>query len=391
MKNILYWIAVYFQRILLYSSYWLFQIIGRKNNKRISWVVGVDEVAANIKYIAQALNNSYSVCLTKNKFYDFKYDFSLGSGYFTRIDFYKKIFIGPILLGYLLNRAKNFFYIFSRGFLLSDRDKRKFEFELIKRKGKHIVCFFVGDDIRSPKLMLDFAKTRNIEVLSSYEFIARPQNLSDAYEASQRRLAEVTEEYADLIFNAAADQMAYFTKKTQPFIYFYPEENFLKNDAKFENLQSIKILHAPSSPILKGTQLIGAAITRLRVEGYKFEYLELIGVSNAVVLQELRSTHIVLNEFYAFVPGLFGIEAMASHCALMTSADEFIEKDLPSGSNQAWYVTKSYEIYDHLKRLLDVPVLIKQYADAGYAWAYENAAITNSGKKLSALLACFDK
>jgi hypothetical protein len=382
---------MHFQRVLLYSSYWLFRVIGRKNNKRISWVVGVDEVAANIKYIAQSLNNSYSVCLTKNKFYDFKYDFSIGSGYSTRMDFYKKILTGPILLGYLLNRANNFFYIFSTGFLLSDKDKRKFEFKLIKSKGKHIVCFFIGDDIRSPKLMLEFAKSHNVEVLSSYEFIARPQKLSDAYEASQRKLAEVTDAYADLIFNAATDQMAYFTKKTQPFIYFYPDENFIKNDAKFANLQSIKILHAPSSPILKGTQLIGAAITRLRVEGYKFEYRELIDVSNAVVLQELRSTHIVLNEFYAFVPGLFGIEAMASHCALMTSADEFIEKDLPSGSNQAWYVTKSYEIYDHLKRLLDAPALIKQYADAGYAWAYENAAIINSGKKLSALLACFDE
>ena len=34
---------------------------------------------------------------------------------------------------------------------------------------------------------------------------------------------------------------------------------------------------------------------------------------------------IVLNGFYALMPGVFGIEAMANYCALMTAADETIE------------------------------------------------------------------
>jgi len=180
--------------------------------------------------------------------------------------------------------------------------------------------------------------------------------------------------------------MSYFTKKTQPFIYFYPDENFTKNDTKFSNIKTYKICHAPTSPIIKGTQLVRAAIAKLRAEGYLFEYVELIGLSNEVVLEELRSTHIVLNEFYAFVPGVFGIEAMASSCALITSADENIEPDLPSGSKDAWYITKYYEVYDHLKDLLNSPDLIKKYADAGYEWAIENASCSRSSVKLMSLL-----
>jgi len=98
----------------------------------------------------------------------------------------------------------------------------------------------------------------------------------------------------------------------------------------------------------------------------------------------------VLNEFYAFVPGIFGVETMASHCALMTSADEFIEKDLPQGSNNAWFVTKNYQIYDNLKTLLTSQGLIKSYADTGYTWALEHAAFSNSGKKLYKILSEFN-
>jgi hypothetical protein len=256
----------------------------------------------------------------------------------------------------------------------------------VKSKNKNIVCFFTGTDIRSPRLMLDFAHKNEIDVHSNYLYLISPQSLTLEYETSKKKLAGVADNYADLVFNASVDQMSYFTKKTQPFIYFYPDENFVKNDTKFSDIKIYRICHAPTSPILKGTQLVRAAIAKLRAEGYRFEYIELIGVSNEVVLKKLRSSHIVLNEFYAFVPGLFGVEAMASHCALVTSADEHIEPDLPLTSNKAWYVTKNYEVYDHLKDLLNSPDLIKKYADAGYEWAIENASFSRSSVKLASYL-----
>ena len=129
-----------------------------------------------------------------------------------------------------------------------------------------------------------------------------------------------------------------------------------------------------------------AAISRLRREGFKFTYVELIGVPNQVVLEELRSAHIALNEFYAFVPGLFGVEAMAAHCALLTAADEDIEPDLPRGSNNAWLVTRPYEIYDHLKLLLGNPELMKRYADSGFEWATRYAAQSQSSQRLREIL-----
>ena len=380
MKISLSAVVFFFQKKLLSSSYYFFKIIGSQRN--ITWVVGVDEIAAQIKYVSSAIADTYTVALSKNRFYDFGYDYSLVSKENSKIDLIIRSIVGPVLLGYLLNNAKGFFYIFSTGFLLSHIDGRNYEFSYIKGKNKKLVCWFIGNDIRSLKKMIEFSKDNKFELAANYYYLFAPGLLSDDYDNSKKLIAIAADQHADLVFNYEFDQMSYLKSECLPNYYLYPDSNFYKNDNKFINESEIVIVHAPSSPIIKGTQLVRAAIDKLQSEGYKFKYVEFIEASNTDVLEQLKNAHIVLNEFYSFVPGLFGIEAMASNCALLTSADEEIEVSLPAGSNKAWMVTKHYEIYDNLKELLDSPSLAKQYADSGYEWALEHAAISSTGKKL---------
>ena len=234
--------------------------------------------------------------------------------------------------------------------------------------------------------MLDYQKKTGLENTCSYLPQVNPGYLSNSFDKFVKNTALVSEKYSDMIFSCSVDQLSYFKNPTKPFIYLYPDERIIRNDKKFINLDKIKIVHAPSSPIIKGTPLVRAAIKKLELDGYCFDYVELIGASNEQVLEELRSAHIVLNQFYAFMPGIFAIEAMASHCALLTSADETIEWDLPSGSNNAWVVTKYYEIYEKLKHLMDNKDLIKPQADSGLDWVREHAAFSRSGKKLQEML-----
>ena len=72
-----------------------------------------DEIVGNIKYISESISNSYSVSLSKNKFYEYNYNFQLGQIKNLKFMLMKRALIGPIVLGYLLNRAKGFYYIFS--------------------------------------------------------------------------------------------------------------------------------------------------------------------------------------------------------------------------------------------------------------------------------------
>lgn len=378
-------LAVLLQRILLHGAYWVCRLWPGRRAQEHSWVVGVEELAALVKYVSQAIPGSFSVSLSCNRMYDFTYGFSLLRTRWSTFDLIRKLVIGPILLGYLATRSRGFFYIGAMGFLLG-HDGREAELRFLRGKKRKIVCFFCGSDIRSPRLMKQLEQNLQLENIATYLSLVSPQFLTEEYDHARKLLAEVSERYADIIFNAAVDQRSYLTRPTHPFVYFYPEANFHRDPAKFQNISLVKIVHAPSQPLIKGTQIVRAAITRLRREGYDFEYVEFSGVKNHVVLEGLRTAHIVLNEFYAFVPGVFGVEAMANYCVLLTSADETIETGLPKGSNGAWVVTKYYEIYDRLKEQLDHPERFAAQAEAGYNWALEHAATASSGKRLCEVL-----
>jgi hypothetical protein len=297
-----------------------------------------------------------------------------------------RIIYSPILLGYLCHKVNGIFYVAGSGFLLTEFDGRDYESRFLKARGLKIVSFFCGSEIRSLRLMDELSAKLGRDVITTYQKIVVQELASEFQEELRKKLAISTDRYADFIFTAPTDQISYIQRPTYPFINFYPDSDFKRNDAKFLAMNRVKVVHAPSSPLIKGTPLVRAAVKKLQLEGYDFEYRELIGVGNSVVLDALSQAHVVLNEFYAFVPGQFGVEAMASHCALVTSADERIETSLSPGANAAWMVTEYWNIYDNLKRLLDHPALIRHYADAGFAWASEYCSCEKNGVRLRKLL-----
>lgn len=362
MKTIIILLIKYMQIPLLYCSYYFFKLINRKPIKT-SWVIGVDETASTIFFIGNVLTPSVTVSLSKNKFYNLKYDYSLNikSKYLLLII---RIFYGPLLLGYLMSKHSHFLYIWSSGFLF-DRD---FEFKFLKSIDKKIVCLFVGSDIRSLKLTMDYAKENNIDTHASYTSL----KVDESDENVKQQTAKSADKYADIIFNAKIDQLSYLKSKQYGWTYIYDKNKFYKDDLKFNNTKKIKILHSPSNPIPKGTQLVRAAIKKLEIEGYYFEYVEMQNMPNSVVLDHLKTSHVVLNQFYAFAPGLYGIESMANHCAVLMSADPSIETTLPQDSKDAWMITRYWEIYDNLRYLLDNPEKIKYYADNGYDFTYKH-------------------
>lgn len=349
----------------------------------VSWVVGPVEVAAVVAYLARAIPDSYSVSLAPHPFYDFSYDFQIGAG---RGDWIRSRFIAPWEFGRLAATARGFVYVGADGFLLSGVDGRDWEFGFLRRHGVHLACLFTGSDIRSPVLMREFQAETGLETIVTYLDQVSPVFATDAYDDARRRTAAVADRHADVIFNAAIDQLSYLRSTTEPFPYFFPDEDLLLSDAKHAAPGPRIVVHAPSSPIIKGTQVVRAAVQRLQTEGYDFEYRELIGAPHAEVIASLREAHIVLNEFYAFVPGVFGVEAMGSGCALLTRADGTIETDLPPGANSAWVVTTAADIYANLRQLLDHPSEIAPQAARGLAWVQEHATVNSSGARVRAIL-----
>lgn len=369
-----------FQVLILNVVYFLFARNNKITNK--VWVVGVDEIASMVASISGALPNSISVCLNPAKYYSFEYTYALRASNIAIFSAIKRGIIGPAILGYLASKVHGVIYVGKSGFLFDYLDDREYEFNWLRRRKKLIVCYFTGSDIRSTKLMLQFESDTGLKTLGSRIAHLMPITNTDEYDDIKKSIAFNANKYAAEIYNARVDQMSYLRPDTKPFRYFYPDNQFNFLPSKFDDFESPVVVHAPSSPYLKGTEQVRIAVNDLLSRGYNFKYVELIDVEHSEIIKALATAHIVINEFYSFVPGVFGVEAMANTCALVTSADEKIEKDLPKGSNNAWEQTYPEAIKDNLEKLLNDRAYTKELAIKGFNWAQQWASASSSGSDL---------
>ena len=363
------------QPILFFVFFVIFKVFCRRPSQ-IEWVVGVGEAGGNIDKISQILPSTYTATLYRNPYYpDLSYDFSITLTH-RWVRYLKILFVGPIIFAYLVNKATGFWYAGAAGFFVN----RKQELYFLKKMNKKIVCLFYGSEIRSPKKVLEFFRSRDEDCYVDYIACENSYYLSQGNENEKRKLAATADRFADVVFSYSVDQMSYIKKKQYPWPCIY-SINFLgKNNEKFQDGVVIKVLHAPTNVLFKGTALVRAAIKQLTEQGYKFQYVELVNKTNAEILAELQTTHIVLNQFYAMIPGILGIEGMANHCAVLQSADPDLEPGLPQSGKSAWLVTRYWEIYDHLKYLLDNPEKIKYFADNGYSFVKRKYSLESAGQ-----------
>ncbi len=380
MKKTVLYICFKLQLFILKLSYYAH----REPVVKKDWIVAGFETASMLKNLAQALPSSTSVNFASNRFYNFNYDVTLySSNILQRI---WQVFYIPFLLGCLLKKHNGIIYLGSAGFITAAKDGRTSEFAFAKSLNKKLICYFVGSEIRSFKLLNQFAERMELDVITTYQPFSNPGINSDFNENNRKNLGCAASKFADHIFNPAIDQMAYIDRYTHPCLYFLPDSMFKNNLSKFSNVQEFIVCHGPSSPIIKGTQLVRAAIKKLKMEGYKIKYIELINMPHSELLKNLEVAHIVLNEFYAFVPGIFAAEAMAHSCAVLTSADPAIETSLAKDFDDSWVVTPYWLIYDKLKFLLDNPESITLYAKQGYEFAEQHYRYNKASEKFRMLV-----
>jgi hypothetical protein len=79
-----------------------------------------------------------------------------------------------------------------------------------------------------------------------------------------------------------------------------PMSQLARRDSSMSGL--VRIVHAPSHAAAKGTPLIRQAIQNLRVRGYRFEYIELQGLTNRDVLKALQHCDFVVDQAYSDTP-----------------------------------------------------------------------------------------
>ena len=197
MKNKIVGLFKYIQYFLLILSFYTCSVFKKKYTK-VEWIIGVDEIAKIIFLLKDLFINSYTVSLSQNPFYK-NVNYSFYNRFHNKyIAYFYRVFIGPILLGYLSNKSDKFIYIWHTGFLID----REFEFRFLKSKNKKIICIFVGSDIRSLKLRKELYLKLDIDGSANYL-------QADINEKRVKNVARIADLYADVIFSASIDQISY--------------------------------------------------------------------------------------------------------------------------------------------------------------------------------------
>lgn len=171
---------------------------------------------------------------------------------------------------------------------------RFYELPLMKLLGKKIVVVYLGTDARpaylSGKHLDDVGKPFDC-------LVAKKETVR------QVKMIRKVEQYADIIINHTATAQFF----TRDFIRLHAlgipiKSHMSLSHTALKQSNVTHILHAPSRPLAKGSLVFKQAIEELRAEGYEIDFIELVGVANSVVLQELEQCDFVLDELYSDVP-----------------------------------------------------------------------------------------
>ena len=176
------------------------------------------------------------------------------------------------------------------------------ELPLLRLLGKTVIVIFFGSDARPP-----FFSGRHLD--DEGETIDSARALVET-EAMKRRIRRV-ERYADWIINhTGTDQL--FSREYIRFSEIGLPVQVTESAAPPTTGRAIRIVHAPSRPLAKGSAVFRDAVDELRAEGHAIDYIELTGVPNARVREELAACDFVLDELYSDLPmAMFATEAAA--------------------------------------------------------------------------------
>lgn len=238
----------------------------------------------------------------------------------------------PAIVGMAIIHTTIFLYSLIRYdvFILNSQPFFNFiELAILRFFRKKIIVVFLGTESRPAYLSGNNIHSKYTDADDSF----RLKQCYQETKAQAKRIARI-EKYADLIINHPPS--ALFHRK--PFIAWlhigfpnsFPSQ-LANTSPKFSRV--VKILHAPSNPLAKGSNTIQEIITKLWAEGLPIEYLKLENVPNHEVIKELRKCDIVVDELYSDIPiGGLGTEAAFACKPVINGGyySELIHSDYPN-------------------------------------------------------------
>lgn len=144
----------------------------------------------------------------------------------------------------------------------------------------------------------------------------------------------------------------------------------------------LKVLHAPTRPLQKGTPIICKAIDRLKSEGYNIELNLITNKKPVEVFDAIENCDFVIDELYSDTPlAGFGSEAMAHGKTVVVGIHEpkALLETIPVDMIPPSILCCESSLYDCLKYILDDKDVLESYSEKGreflkYQWSAMDVA-----------------
>lgn len=187
------------------------------------------------------------------------------------------------------------------------------DYQYLKSLGKTVIVIFVGDDVRwQPAMQQDFA-------LHGLDPVVYPPswyyNTLRGLRIRLQRLRKA-EKYADVIFSRREQAQLqirpyYQMPSTHVDLDLFPVAGEQRKDKPV-------VVHAPTSPEIKGTRHVLQAFGSLQNEGLSFEPVLLQNIPYATFMQKIQQADIVVDQLLLPGGGKLSSEALASGKVLLT-------------------------------------------------------------------------
>ncbi len=162
---------------------------------------------------------------------------------------------------------------------------------------KTIVFVFAGSDIRPPYL-------NGVAVIENANSC---KELADHTVKMANRCKKM-ERFADVIISYPT--YSHFLRRKAALVTTvgFPipapplRQPFPNGDKTSDGDETVSILHAPSRPVTKGSEIIRKAISELIAKGYKINYTELSDQPNETVISEIQKCDFVVDQVFSDAP-----------------------------------------------------------------------------------------
>jgi hypothetical protein len=231
--------------------------------------------------------------------------------------------------------------------------------QAIDGSGVRVGTFFMGSDVRDHSVFVQQYGSPGVEFPAEYQIPPF---------ASKLKTLRTHERFAAAIFSVP-DQMGLALR---PYHHLQVPLRIAEFSSYVPGRPIPRVVHAPSAPHVKGTDLIENALRVLREEGLEFEFISIREISHPDVMRLLTEADVLVDELILHGPGWLSFEAMASGCAVAT---RYLPDSPACFRPPVWSIDQS-NVIPRLRELLSNAELRTRLAVEGRRYVEENNAVS---------------